>query len=57
VPTRSIIEARRDQMFPILEPSEIERIRRFAEIRSYGQGEAFAKAGQDPVGLVPVHPR
>jgi thioredoxin reductase (NADPH) len=54
VPTRSIIEARRDQMFPILEPSEIERIRRFGEIRSYGKGEALATAGQVGPGLTIV---
>jgi CRP-like cAMP-binding protein len=51
VPTRSIIETRRDQMFPILEPFEIERIRRFGEIRSYGKGEALAKVGQVGPGL------
>jgi len=51
VPTRSIIETRRDQTFPILEPSEIERIRRFGEIRSYGKGEALAKVGQVGPGL------
>jgi thioredoxin reductase (NADPH) len=54
VPTRSIIETRRDQMFPILEPSEIERIRRFGEIRSYSKGEALAKVGQVGPGLTIV---
>ena len=27
--TQTIIEKRRDQMFPVLEPVEIERVRRF----------------------------
>jgi thioredoxin reductase (NADPH) len=54
VPTRSIIETRRDQMFPILEPSEIERIRRFGEVRSYGKGDVLAKAGQVGPGLTIV---
>ena len=43
VPTQSIIETRRVQMFPTLERAEIERVRRFGEARSYGAGEALAK--------------
>ena len=27
----SIIDTRRDQMFPVLEPAEIERVRRFGK--------------------------
>ena len=45
VPTQSIIDTRRHQMFPVLEPAEIERVRRFGEVRSYGAGEALAKVG------------
>ncbi len=30
-PTLSIIDTRRDQMFPVLEPADIERVRRFGE--------------------------
>jgi len=44
-PTKSIIDTRRHQMFPILEGSEIERVRRFGDIRCYGAGEALAKVG------------
>jgi thioredoxin reductase (NADPH) len=51
VPTRSIIETRRDQMFPALEAPEIERVRRFGEVRSYGAGEALAKVGDRGHGL------
>ena len=36
--TQSIIDTRRHQMFPTLEPAEIERLRRFGEVRSYGHG-------------------
>ena len=43
--TRSIIETRRHQMFPTLEASEIERMRRFGEVCSYAAGEALAKVG------------
>jgi thioredoxin reductase (NADPH) len=50
-PTHSIIDTRRDQMFPILEPAEIERMRRFGEIHSYGAGEALAKVGKVGSGL------
>jgi thioredoxin reductase (NADPH) len=40
----SIFDTRRHQMFPVLEPSEIERVRRFAVVRSYGVGEALARS-------------
>ncbi len=51
VPTKSIIDTRRHQMFPVLEPSEVERVRRFGEVRSYGAGEALAKVGDVGHGL------
>ena len=51
VPTQSIIDTRRHQMFPDLEPAEIERLRRFGEVRSYGMGEALAKVGEVGHGL------
>ena len=35
-PTQSIIDTRSHQMFPDLEPAEIERVRRFGEVRSFG---------------------
>jgi thioredoxin reductase (NADPH) len=51
VPTQSIIDTRRHQMFPALEPAEIERVRRFGEVRTYGAGEALAKVGDVGHGL------
>jgi thioredoxin reductase (NADPH) len=51
-PTQSIIETRRHQMFPVLEPQEIERVRRFGEARSYKAGEALAKVGDVGHGLI-----
>jgi thioredoxin reductase (NADPH) len=51
VPTQSIIDTRRHQMFPTLERLEIERVRRFGEVRSYGTGEALAKVGEVGDGL------
>src|SRR5712691_10700666 len=50
-PVQSIIDTRRHQMFPVLEPAEIERVRRFGRVRTYGGGEALAKVGQVGLGL------
>src|SRR5882672_5017540 len=44
-PPQSTIETRRAQMFPTLEPGDIERMRRFGEVRSYAAGDALAKVG------------
>jgi thioredoxin reductase (NADPH) len=52
VPTSSVIDTRRHQMFPTLDPSEIERVRRFGEVRSYGAGEALATVGDVGLGLM-----
>jgi thioredoxin reductase (NADPH) len=45
-PTPSIIDTRREQMFPTLKPLEVERVRRFGEVRSFGVGESLAKVGE-----------
>src|SRR5438552_1609168 len=50
-PAQSIIDTRRHQMFPALEAAEIERVRRFGKVRSYGAGEALARVGQVGLGL------
>src|ERR1700730_17025905 len=51
VPTQSVLDTRRHQMSPTLERAEIERVRRFGELRRYGAGEALAKVGQVGHGL------
>jgi thioredoxin reductase (NADPH) len=51
VPPQSVTDTRRHQMFPTLERAEIERVRRFGEVRRYGAGEALAKVGQVGHGL------
>jgi thioredoxin reductase (NADPH) len=51
VPTPSIIDTRRQQMFPTLAPAEIERLRRFGVLRSYGTGEALVRVGEVGHGL------
>jgi len=53
-PTQPIIDTRRYQMFPTLEPVEIERVRRFGEVRSYRTGEALAQVGQSGHGLTVI---
>jgi thioredoxin reductase (NADPH) len=50
----SIFDTRRYQMFPVLQPLEIERVRRFGKVRSYGAGEALAKVGEVGKGLTLV---
>jgi thioredoxin reductase (NADPH) len=47
----SIFDTRRHQMFPVLQPQEIERVRRFGTMRSYLAGEALAKVGEVGEGL------
>jgi thioredoxin reductase (NADPH) len=46
-----VTETRREQVFPILEPAEIERLRRFGTPRSYAPGEALIKVGEAGHGL------
>ena len=42
---QSVFDTRRHQMFPTLEASEIERVRRFGAIHRYAAGETLATAG------------
>jgi thioredoxin reductase (NADPH) len=51
MPTKSIIDTRREQMFPALEAGEIERARRFGKVRSYRAGDALAAVGEVGPGL------
>ncbi len=41
-----LIEARRDQMFPVLQPAEIDRLARFGERNSYAAGERLVATGE-----------
>lgn len=50
-PPSSVITTRSAQMFPTLEAAQIERLRRFGEIRSFAAGEALATVGQSGLGL------
>src|SRR5258708_16377295 len=42
----STIEARRDQMFPVLEPAEIDRLARFGERKSYAVAARIFPTGE-----------
>src|SRR4051812_45734274 len=48
---QTIFETRRAQMFPTLEASDIERMRRFGTMCSYAAGEALLRVGQVGRGL------
>jgi len=50
-PTQTLVDSRRPQIYPTLEPAEIERLRRFGEVRSYAAGEALATVGGVDHGL------
>ena len=49
--TRAIIATRSYQMFPILDPLEIERVRRFGVVRAYRAGDALVAVGDAGHGL------
>ena len=51
---RPIIETRHDQMFPVLEPAEIDRLRRFGEPRAYGAGERLSTTGEIGPGMLVI---
>ncbi len=48
------IVARRDQMFPVLDDADIERMRRFGEARSYVSGDHIVTAGEVSPGLIVI---
>ncbi len=52
--SQSIREQRRDQMYPAFDPTEIERVRKFGEVRSFAGGERLCTAGQVAPGLMVV---
>jgi thioredoxin reductase (NADPH) len=47
----STIDTRREQMFPKLTPQEIDRLRRFGEVRRYAPGEALFVTGDVAPGM------
>src|ERR1700677_1521136 len=53
-PTPSIFDQRRDQMVPKLDSLQIERVRRFGEVRSFADGERIMTVGEVAPGLMVV---
>jgi len=53
-PSQLNIDQRRDQIFPRLDPADIERARRFGTVRSFSAGEPLMSAGQVAPGLFVV---
>jgi thioredoxin reductase (NADPH) len=53
-PAPSTMDSRREQMFPVLNELEIQRLRRFGQLRSYEPGEALIKVGDAGHGLAVV---
>jgi thioredoxin reductase (NADPH) len=51
---QSIREQRGDQIFPTLDPSDIERVRRFGEVRAFAAGETLVTSGQVAPGLMVI---
>ena len=47
----STIDTRREQMFPKLDPREIDRLRRFGLVRRYAAGEALFVTGEAAPGM------
>jgi thioredoxin reductase (NADPH) len=48
---RNVIDTRYEQMFPRLDPAEIDRVRRFGEPRTYGAGERLVASGEVSPGM------
>ena len=49
-PGRSALTSRFQQMFPVLSPAEIERVRHFGDVRRFRPGEMMCRAGRPSPG-------
>jgi len=52
--SQSVRDQRRDQIYPTLDPAEIERVRRFGELRAFAPGESLVTSGQVAPGLIVI---
>jgi thioredoxin reductase (NADPH) len=52
--SQSVRDQRHDQVYPTLDPLEIERVRRFGEVRSFAAGESLVTSGQVAPGLMVI---
>ena len=53
-PAQSMLDSRRDQMFPVLAAAEADRLRRFGQLRRYAAGSLVVQAGTPTEGLLLV---
>jgi thioredoxin reductase (NADPH) len=53
-PTPSLLESRREQMFPTLSAAEIDRLRHFGQVRTFAVGEALEHAGEAGHGITVI---
>jgi thioredoxin reductase (NADPH) len=51
----TVFDTRFDQMFPKLEPAEVDRMRRFGEVRNFASGDYLVRAGERGMGLFRHH--
>ena len=49
--TDTVFSTRRDQMFPVFEGSDVARLRRFGQLRSYAAGEPLVEVGKPSPGM------
>jgi len=50
----SLLATRGHQTFPVLDPQEMERVRRFGVLRTFEKGEAMATAGRHSPGVMVI---
>ena len=48
----SLIDTRREHMFPMLSPAEIDRLRRYGEVRHFSAGSLLMSAGKPSPGMI-----
>src|ERR1700722_18991455 len=53
-PAGELIATRSDQMFPRLDPADIDRMRRFGELRHYAEGAMIVRVGELSPGICVV---
>jgi thioredoxin reductase (NADPH) len=50
----TIVDTRREQMFPVLAPAEVDRIRHFGQVQTYDAGEMLVRTGERGHGLIVI---
>ena len=50
----TILETRREQVFPILKPAEVDRLRHFGHVHAFAPGDAVVRVGERGHGLTVI---